>query len=58
MKTLKKERDSEAVQQALKKLQEIANGEDNIMPHIIHAVKVHATLGEISDILRDVFGTY
>ena len=58
LKTLKKERDSEAVQQALKKLQEVANGEDNIMPHIIHAVKVHATLGEISDIFRDVFGTY
>ena len=56
--TLKNDRDSNAVHQALETLQEVANNKKNIMPHIIHAVEVHATLGEISDMLRNVFGTY
>ena len=32
--------------------------DENLMPRIIHAVKAHATLGEISDTLRSVFGEY
>ena len=34
------------------------NGEANLIPHIIQAVKSHATLGEISDTLRSTFGEY
>ena len=56
--TLKNERDPNVVKQALEALQEVANNDNNIMPHIIHAVEVHATLGEISDTLRSAFGTY
>ena len=56
--TLKNERDPNVVKQALEALQEVANNDNNIMPHIIHAVEVHATLGEISDTLRSTFGTY
>ena len=33
------------------------NGE-NLMPHLIEAVKAYCTLGEISDVYRDVFGVY
>jgi methylmalonyl-CoA mutase N-terminal domain/subunit len=35
-----------------------AKGKDNLMPPILAAVKASATLGEISDALRDVFGEY
>ena len=56
--TIKNERDPNVVKQALEALQEVANNDNNIMPHIIHAVEAHATLGEISDTLRSAFGTY
>jgi len=36
----------------------VARGEENIMPVLIEAVKAYATVGEISDALRDVFGEY
>jgi methylmalonyl-CoA mutase N-terminal domain/subunit len=35
-----------------------AKGKDNLMPVVLEAVKAEATLGEISDALRDVFGEY
>ena len=35
-----------------------ARGTDNLVPPIIHAVECHATLGEISDALRAVFGEH
>ena len=35
-----------------------AAGRDNLMPHFVEAVDAGATLGEICDVLRDVFGTY
>ena len=46
------------VNEALKKLQITAKGDENIMPDIIHCVKNNCTLGEISDTLRLVFGEY
>ena len=42
----------------LKALRKAAEGNENLMPHIYEAVKAYATLGEICDALRDVFGTY
>lgn len=33
-------------------------GEDNVMPHILAAVEAYATLGEVADTLREVFGEY
>jgi methylmalonyl-CoA mutase N-terminal domain/subunit len=52
-------RDAQKVQDALQALRNAAADEStNTMPFIIDAVKVYATVGEISDALRDVFGTY
>jgi methylmalonyl-CoA mutase N-terminal domain/subunit len=51
-------RDTAEVRRALRRLSEAATGEDNLMPPIIEAVRARATLGEISDALRDVWGEY
>ncbi|GAB6162928.1 methylmalonyl-CoA mutase family protein [Desulfothermus naphthae] len=54
---LKKERDNEAVSRTLKALEKAAKNEDeNLMPYIIDCVKTYATLQEICDVLRSVFG--
>jgi methylmalonyl-CoA mutase N-terminal domain/subunit len=55
---LKAERDNVAVANNLQKLQEAAAGNKNLMPYILTAVENYATLGEISDTLRAVFGEY
>ena len=47
-----------AVRDALDALTQAATGTDNLMPHIIHAVKSDVTLGEIADGLRAVYGEY
>ena len=39
-------------------LRKAAGGGDNLMPHLVEAVKAYATLGEICDALRGVFGVY
>jgi methylmalonyl-CoA mutase N-terminal domain/subunit len=51
-------RDHHAAEQALNRIEQAARGDDNLMPHIIYAVEQYATLGEISDRLRTVFGEY
>ncbi len=55
---LKSGRDKEKVRQTLEKVRQIAESRENIMPVLIEAVKVYATVGEISDELRGVFGEY
>jgi len=55
---LKNERDNKAVAVALQKLGETAKTTQNLMPFILTAVENYATLGEISDTLRYVFGEY
>ena len=55
---VKKERDSEKVRKALASLKTAAQGTDNVVPPILEAVKAYATVGEISDTLREVFGEY
>ena len=55
---LKLERNNEAVAEALVQLKNAAEGTDNLMPHILTAVEAYATLGEIADTLRNVFGEY
>jgi methylmalonyl-CoA mutase N-terminal domain/subunit len=42
----------------LNTLRVAAKGKDNLMPFIYDAVKAYATLGEICDAMRDVFGIY
>jgi len=53
---LRKRRDNEKVQQVLVALERGAAGTKNLMPLIIEAVEANATLGEISDAMRHVFG--
>jgi methylmalonyl-CoA mutase N-terminal domain/subunit len=56
---IRAERDQQQVQDKLQALRNAASDESvNTMPFIIDAVRVYATVGEISDALRDVFGTY
>ena len=58
LQNLRAERDQEGVQACLERLRNAAHAHDNLMPYIIDAVESMCTLGEISDALRDVFGTY
>ena len=51
-------RDSGAVANALEKLKKAARDDENTMPATIEAVRAYATLGEICDALRDVYGLY
>jgi len=51
-------RDNAAVAAALAELATAAKGTDNLMPHILTAVKTYATLGEIADVFRGVFGKH
>jgi methylmalonyl-CoA mutase N-terminal domain/subunit len=51
-------RDSSAVKETLDSLQAAAQGDDNLMPHILTAVKCYATLGEICGVFREVFHEY
>ena len=55
---LKRNRDNEKVPEVLGKVQQVARSDENIMPVLIEAVKAYATVGEISDVLRGVFGEY
>jgi len=58
LKKLKQERDNQAVRRALEKVREAARSEMNLMPVLIDSVKTYASVGEISDALREVFGDY
>ncbi len=55
---LRAERSKDEVARRLAALRKAAGGKDNLMPFICDAVKAYATLGEICDAMRDVFGTY
>jgi len=55
---VKKERNNARVKETLADLRRTAQGTANLVPPILEAVRVYATLGEISDILREVFGEY
>jgi len=55
---LKESRDRGAVQRTLDALRRGAQGDANTMPLILECVKTYCTVGEISDALRDAFGTY
>jgi methylmalonyl-CoA mutase N-terminal domain/subunit len=53
---IKKERDASAVTAALENLKKVAVSKENTMPAFIRCVEAYATVGEISDTLRGVFG--
>jgi methylmalonyl-CoA mutase N-terminal domain/subunit len=54
---VKKNRDSGSVTKALKNLEAVARSQDNTMPAFIECVEAYASIGEICDVLRKVFGT-
>jgi methylmalonyl-CoA mutase N-terminal domain/subunit len=58
LRKLRSERDGSAVDRALADLRRAAATNANLMPYILDAVSAYATLGEICDALRDIFGTY
>ena len=58
LKALREKRNPEKVKVSLEHIMIAAKGKDNLMPYVIEAVENYCTLGEISDVLRDVFGEY
>ncbi len=58
LRRLKEKRDNDKVKEALERVKRAAESGENIMPPIIEAVRVYATVGEITDALREVFGEY
>jgi methylmalonyl-CoA mutase, N-terminal domain len=55
---LKRTRDGDAVQRALDALRHAARGRGNTMPLLLDCVRAYATVGEMCDALRDVWGEY
>ncbi len=58
LKKLREERQGQQVAETLKKLRSAAQTDENLMPLILDAVKAYATIGEICDVLREVFGEF
>jgi methylmalonyl-CoA mutase, N-terminal domain len=58
LRALRARRDAAAWKTAIQRVEDSARSGDNLMPHIIHAVENYATVGEISDALRRVFGEH
>ncbi|HEY7375702.1 MAG TPA: methylmalonyl-CoA mutase family protein, partial [Polyangia bacterium] len=55
---IRAKRDGSKTRAALDALAQAARGTDNLLPPILAAVKTRATLGEIADVLRNIFGEY
>jgi methylmalonyl-CoA mutase N-terminal domain/subunit len=55
---VRKQRDNGKMEESLKKLKKAAEGDSNLIPFIIEAVKTYASVGEICNTLRSVFGEY
>ncbi|MBZ5505291.1 MAG: methylmalonyl-CoA mutase family protein [Acidobacteriia bacterium] len=58
LRALRQRRDKAKWKSAIRAVEEAAKGNQNLMPHIIHAVESYCTVGEISDALRRVFGEH
>lgn len=58
LKKLKSERDNVKVKESLEKLKKAAKGTENLMPYILEAVRIYASIGEIINALKEIFGTY
>lgn len=55
---VRQERDNARVRETLAALRTAAHGDDNLMYPVLDAVRAYATIGEICDVLREVFGIY
>jgi len=58
VRALRARREKAAWESSIRRLEDAARSGDNLLPHIISAVESYATVGEISDALRHVFGEY
>ena len=58
LEALRRERDNGRAGQALDRLRIACQGTENSMPYILEAVRAYATLGEIVDVMKNVFGVY
>jgi methylmalonyl-CoA mutase N-terminal domain/subunit len=58
LRELREGRDNAAVERALKEIEEVAQGPENLLPPMREALRLRATLGEVSDALRRVFGEH
>ncbi|MFQ5711248.1 MAG: methylmalonyl-CoA mutase [Candidatus Geothermarchaeales archaeon] len=58
IKKLKRERNDEKVEKALKNLRKALNKGENTVDPLLRAIKAHSTLGEICDIFREIYGEY
>ena len=58
LKRVRAERDNHVVGQTLHRLADAARGSVNLMPPILECVEAYATLGEVIDVFREVFGEY
>jgi methylmalonyl-CoA mutase N-terminal domain/subunit len=58
LKELKKTRDSKAVKESLKALEKASKGTENVMPYLVDCCKCYATVGEMANVFRHVFGEY
>jgi len=58
LETLRRTRDNDAVRRALDRLRHTAQTTANVMPPILDAVRAYATVGEMCDALRDIWGEY
>ena len=58
LESLREERENAKVTAALEALKKACTSEENLMPYIIDAVRVYATLGEICGVMREIFGEY
>ena len=58
LKELKKTRDNKAVKESLKTLEKAAREQENVMPYLVDCCKGYATVGEMANVFRDVFGEH
>jgi methylmalonyl-CoA mutase, N-terminal domain len=58
LRVIRAERDNDRVERSLAALEQAARGTDNLMPHVLEAVRAYASVGEICNTLRRVFGEY
>ena len=58
LRAMKQSRDGAAVDRALARIRDTAAGAGNLMPALVEAVRANATLGEMCDALREVWGEY
>jgi len=55
---VKRQRDDSRCRKALDDLRSAAEGQENLMPHLVETVKTYASIGEIMTVLKEVFGAY